>query len=292
MLEGEAIIFNTSKYDCIQTLKISLGQFLEKDTECQDLFVELGKAPTVLKKVLKKHTILQLTILKSKSHQNRFVLVGNTHLCYHATEGHIRLIQCIVSMRAFKQVLRDFKAGFSNNKPDVAILFCGDFNSCPCTGGYEFLTKGRVSNTHNDWNQYKYRLIPRCGCCEVEPNEAAYILNGDPDDDNEEMMDVGVIEEAQKGVSCLIPIVKDDFNGLNLEHEFSLQDSCGIVPYTHYIGRFKALLDYVFSDKTLLSVERVIPLPDHDDIIAETALPSVVFPSDHLALICDLKWTK
>ena len=289
MAEGEAIVYNTSKYDFVQTFKISLSQFLQQDTECSDLLKELTKAPLVIKNVIKKHTILQLSILKCKGHRNRFILVGNTHLCYRATEGHLRLIQCIVCMRAFRRVLRDFKTGFpDDDQPDVAILFCGDFNSCPCTSGYEFLTKGRVDYTHCEWTQYKYRLIARCGCCEVEPSQAAYIVNYDYDD---ETMEQGPVEDAiQKGVASLAPIVEDDFSGLNVTHEFSLQDSCGILPYSHYIGNFKALLDYVFSDQTLLNVEKVIGLPDHRDIIAETALPSTVFPSDHLALVCDLKW--
>lgn len=30
-------------------------------------------------------------------------------------------------------------------------------------------------------------------------------------------------------------------------------------------------------------------MPSHDDVIQYTGLPSVLFPSDHLALIADLK---
>ena len=52
---------------------------------------------------------------------------------------------------------------------------------------------------------------------------------------------------------------------------------------------FKDCLDLilVFDD---LEVEQVVPLPSEEELRANTALPSIVFPSDHLALVCDLKW--
>lgn len=37
-------------------------------------------------------------------------------------------------------------------------------------------------------------------------------------------------------------------------------------------------------------VEQVIPLPSHQEVTTYAALPSVSHPSDHIALICDLRW--
>ena len=35
---------------------------------------------------------------------------------------------------------------------------------------------------------------------------------------------------------------------------------------------------------------QVVPLPSEDELKAHTALPSVVSPSDHIALVADLAW--
>lgn len=39
-----------------------------------------------------------------------------------------------------------------------------------------------------------------------------------------------------------------------------------------------------------VQVEQVIPLPSHQEVTTYEALPSVAHPSDHIALICDLRW--
>ncbi|NXA45278.1 PDE12 phosphodiesterase, partial [Nothocercus julius] len=75
-----------------------------------------------------------------------------------------------------------------------------------------------------------------------------------------------------------------------LSHPFKLLSACGEPAYTNYVGGFHGCLDYIFIDKTALEVEQVIPLPSHQEVTTHEALPSVSHPSDHIALICDLKW--
>ncbi|XP_021264821.1 2',5'-phosphodiesterase 12 [Numida meleagris] len=75
-----------------------------------------------------------------------------------------------------------------------------------------------------------------------------------------------------------------------LSHPFNLQSACGEPAYTNYVGGFHGCLDYIFIDKNALEVEQVIPLPSHEEVTTHQALPSVSHPSDHIALVCDLKW--
>ena len=77
---------------------------------------------------------------------------------------------------------------------------------------------------------------------------------------------------------------------MNFSHKFNLDSACGVLPYTNYTAGFKGHLDYVYYDKDSLEVTQVIPLPDDKDLEFHTAIPSLVFPSDHIAQICDLKW--
>ncbi|KAE8612663.1 hypothetical protein XENTR_v10012939 [Xenopus tropicalis] len=76
-----------------------------------------------------------------------------------------------------------------------------------------------------------------------------------------------------------------------LTHPFSLASACGEPAYTNYIGEFHGCLDYIFIDSRQLALEQIIPLPSHEEVTQYRALPSVAHPSDHLALVCDLKWT-
>ncbi|TNN44701.1 2',5'-phosphodiesterase 12 [Liparis tanakae] len=78
-----------------------------------------------------------------------------------------------------------------------------------------------------------------------------------------------------------------------------LLSACGQPAYTNYVGGFHGCLDYIFIQPGSMQVlallpgrpvEQVIPLPSHQEVTTHEALPSVAHPSDHIALICDLRW--
>ncbi|XP_041810229.1 2',5'-phosphodiesterase 12 [Chelmon rostratus] len=69
-----------------------------------------------------------------------------------------------------------------------------------------------------------------------------------------------------------------------------LLSACSQPAYTNYVGGFHGCLDYIFIQPDSMQVEQVIPLPSHQEVTTYKALPSVAHPSDHIALICDLRW--
>ncbi|NXH14936.1 PDE12 phosphodiesterase, partial [Bucco capensis] len=115
-----------------------------------------------------------------------------------------------------------------------------------------------------------------CGDFNSIPSSGTYtfINSGDIAEDHEDWVSNG--EEER----CNMP----------LSHPFKLLSACGEPAYTNYVGGFHGCLDYIFIDKNALEVEQVIPLPSHEEVTTYQALPSVSHPSDHIALVCDLKW--
>ncbi|XP_065115375.1 2',5'-phosphodiesterase 12 [Paramisgurnus dabryanus] len=77
---------------------------------------------------------------------------------------------------------------------------------------------------------------------------------------------------------------------IELLNPLQLFSACDFPVYTNYVGGFQGCLDYIFVEPHVLQVDQVIPLPSHQEVTACQALPSVSHPSDHIALICDLKW--
>lgn len=293
MPEGEAILFRKQKYNLVNSSRISLSKFLQEDPSCVELLAALQEAPSVLKNLCNKHVILQLLLLQVRDLPDHYVLVGNTHLSFHPTEDHIRLYQAIISIRAIHSALKDFEASVSGTHPKVGVVYGGDFNSCACIGAYQFLTSGHVPKSHPDWTKYKYNLIPRCGCCLVPSNDAQYILNRLPsvaEEEEEESMECVSDMPAVVPDTPLVMVVKESFSGLDISHQFKFQDSCSPQPYTNYTAGFKAVLDYIFIDRERFSVRGVVPVPSVGEVSRHTALPSQYFPSDHVALVCDLKW--
>ncbi len=75
---------------------------------------------------------------------------------------------------------------------------------------------------------------------------------------------------------------------LELRHKLQLNSGCGFQEFTNFTVSFKETLDYVFIDSAKLKTSQVIPMPSIEELSQFDAIPSVVFPSDHIALVCDL----
>lgn len=78
--------------------------------------------------------------------------------------------------------------------------------------------------------------------------------------------------------------------GVKLKQSFKLGSACGTPTYTNYAAGFQGCLDYIYYETSHLGVMQVVPLPSHEEVTQNTALPSIVFASDHIALVSDLKW--
>jgi len=76
----------------------------------------------------------------------------------------------------------------------------------------------------------------------------------------------------------------------SIEQPFELASACGTPEFTNFTAGFRDCLDYIFYNTNELSVSQVVPLPSNEELTQHTALPSIVFPSDHIALVADLRW--
>ena len=275
--EGEAIFFNANKFALVSSERTSLSEFLQTHPSCSSLYHGLKAAPTVLKDLTTKHTIVQLAFLRCLQRPNHFLCIANTHLYFHPMGDHIRLLQVEVSLKVIRNALDAFKQ-IVGPRSTVAVLFCGDFNSCPCIAAYHYMLTGSVSKQHPDWMVYKLTEIPRCAC---NHKPLAVGAEGELEDGT---------EQASVWPVCSQVAVDDSFEGLDLHHGFQFQNATGTVGHTNFTSGYRGVLDYVFFDADNLSVERTIPLPSLEEISEFVALPSVYFPSDHLALVTDLKW--
>ncbi|KAF4518026.1 hypothetical protein B566_EDAN009259 [Ephemera danica] len=78
--------------------------------------------------------------------------------------------------------------------------------------------------------------------------------------------------------------------GLSLSHDLHLESACGTPKYTNFTAGFADCLDYIFYQTDSLQVQQVVPMPSEEELQQHTALPSVVLPSDHIAIVADLNW--
>ncbi|PBC27644.1 2',5'-phosphodiesterase [Apis cerana cerana] len=85
---------------------------------------------------------------------------------------------------------------------------------------------------------------------------------------------------------------QEHVQNISIKHDLNLASACGIPEYTNYTATFSGCLDYIFYQTDYLAVEQVIPMPSKQELSIYEGLPSIVSPSDHIALCVDLKWLK
>ena len=105
----------------------------------------------------------------------------------------------------------------------------------------------------------------------------------------------GVLEFVRKGVigrdHAEWNAWKDmEIRDLEIRHPFKMDTACGTPKYTNYTIGFKDCLDYIFYETNRFRVSEVIPFPSEEELEVHKAIPNVVFPSDHIACVADLKW--
>uniref|UniRef100_A0A2M3Z9Z6 2',5'-phosphodiesterase 12 n=1 Tax=Anopheles braziliensis TaxID=58242 RepID=A0A2M3Z9Z6_9DIPT len=77
---------------------------------------------------------------------------------------------------------------------------------------------------------------------------------------------------------------------VSLTQPFPMASACGCPPFTNYTVGFAACIDYIFYQTDLLQVTDVIPMPSEEELKMYEAIPSPVFPSDHIALVANMQW--
>lgn len=59
--------------------------------------------------------------------------------------------------------------------------------------------------------------------------------------------------------------------------------------YTNYVVAFQATIDHLFYETSAFELTRVIAMPSHEKVTELVALPSILAPSDHLAIVFEFK---
>lgn len=67
-----------------------------------------------------------------------------------------------------------------------------------------------------------------------------------------------------------------------------LTSASGFPLFTNFVPAFIECLDYIFVGQGI-SVESVAAMPEKRSILENTALPSPLYPSDHLSVMADVR---
>jgi mRNA deadenylase 3'-5' endonuclease subunit Ccr4 len=184
-------------------------------------------------------------------HSGNNLLVANTHLFYHPNATHIRVLQCFAVCHKLS----------SERKHGDAFVFCGDFNTSQQTLGSLMIQKIIPQ---------KFRDLRRCLNVYKWGKE--------------------IHTEATSN---------DDFPELRLPDSFPALESAYPEPpeFTHLVDGFQGTLDHIMISSYTEQLPgagfkslRWAEMPTKEQVTKHVGMPSEVFPSDHVSLVCDLEW--
>eukprot|EP01041_Mallomonas_annulata_P002814 gene2814-5536_t len=313
--EGCAFFSRNNTFTLLQKYDFHLKNALSSDVSLQDLF---SIRPDLFDIACSKlGTTSQIEILQYKNNPKHIFIIANTHLFYHPGASYIRLLQTHVIIQKISQLkseilflgLENFlmKENITNNdyvsdvnlidisdgNIEVSVVFAGDLNSTAEDGVIEYLSSGVILPEHDEWKSmdtFKWGKAERKAAAalavegegegEIHTASSKSYENNDNDNGYENVP----ITVLSSQLSEILPV---------LTHDLGLFSATGFPTYTNFTRGFQDLLDYIFipcysSSSSSLNVVSVAPFPSYDVLIEEIALPSEVFPSDHLSVVIDL----
>jgi 2',5'-phosphodiesterase len=249
---------------------VYLSDLVERlPTDLEDPYAADEWADTkVIAKLLDDHPDLRRVMLRQLGHVAQMVhlvdeksgrshWVVNTHLYFHPTASHVRLIQMYL-------IARELGSRRKKSGNDSAIILCGDLNSSLCNAVGKLVVERSVPENFRDLKAHLHRF------------DFARFREDHSDDTALEV-------EQETGPS--------DFPSISLPGTFPQLSSALLETpeFTHYIDVFSGCIDHILVSEHLQCISSA-PMPSVSDVTADIAMPSKHLPSDHVSLLCDLVW--
>uniref|UniRef100_A0A6G1SPJ1 2',5'-phosphodiesterase 12 n=1 Tax=Aceria tosichella TaxID=561515 RepID=A0A6G1SPJ1_9ACAR len=271
--EGVATFFRVDRFELVDSHRTILSKLIDPsapveedgDSKCDDLTdhpILHDPNSTPAKELLSKLRNVKVAILKNleltKRFMNRHTIIQTTLL---KAKGVPRNYVIVANTHLY----------FAPDADHVRLL-----QGIVCVKYLEFMKtfyKSMIERLFNEKDAHIYIIF--CGD-----------MNSSPD--------CGLFKLLHEGkVPDDLPDWRSNENesveGLSVETHLRFSSAYQNIPYTNYTPGFNGWLDYIYYELDGIECESTVPLPDHDDVIANEGIPSDVFPSDHLALIADLK---
>ncbi|KAI7891131.1 Endonuclease/exonuclease/phosphatase [Mucor mucedo] len=155
-VDGCAIFYKASKYDLIEH---HLLEYNQKALQRPDF----KASDDIYNRVMTKDNVAVMIVLENKETLAR-LLVVNSHIHWHPQDADVKLVQTGMLMdeldkfaaKHLKPPSGSPQGPTYSSTMQLPTVICGDFNSTPDSGVYEFLSKSVVRQDHPDFGNYMY----------------------------------------------------------------------------------------------------------------------------------------
>eukprot|EP00946_MAST-07B_sp_MAST-7B-sp1_P003348 g3348.t1 len=294
--EGCAMFWRTGSLELCHSCCVPLSALAKSRWSTLAKFFKLDletKAQGDLAELIQIGSVLQLCAFRIVSAdggdigeddtQRRNLIVGNTHLYHHHTGETIRALQAIL----VSQECESFRDRCGLPKVGTGVVIAGDFNATPETFTVQTIRNGILSP----------RMLSASGNQSDSDGAAGPTLEGKLNgcESSHKRGNLPVQWAAVDWEVADSPSLANELDGCALTHDnrFAscydayLMSTGTEFPLTTYSLEFDGTLDWVFFSSRTLRMLRLWDMYP-PETLARPALPSEVFPSDHIAVVVDL----
>ena len=161
-VDGCATFYKSSTFQLVEQQLIEFNQVAMRRPDFK-------KTEDMFNRVMTKDNIAVLALLEHRASGAR-VIVANAHIHWDPEFRDVKLVQAAMLMEELGKVAdhfarlppkRDLGKGYDKaptyrNGTEIPTIICGDFNSMPDSGVYEFLANGSVERDHEDFMHHIY----------------------------------------------------------------------------------------------------------------------------------------
>lgn len=161
-VDGCATFYKASKYQLVENLLIEFNQIALQRPDFK-------KTDDMFNRVFTKDHIAVVTLLESRATGSRLI-IANVHIYWDAEYRDVKLVQAALLMDELQKISDRFaklppRLSDDPNSPPppkyadgskIPTIVCGDFNSLPDSGVYDFLANGTVPSNHPDFMSHVY----------------------------------------------------------------------------------------------------------------------------------------
>ncbi|CAG8501267.1 11503_t:CDS:2 [Acaulospora colombiana] len=153
-VDGCATFFKASKYRLIDKQLIEFNQVALQRPD-------IKKTEDMFNRVITKDNIAVVTLLENKSSLSRIIVV-NCHIHWDPSYADVKLVQVAMLMDELDKLAHRWctlpsQSPYNYSDPHkISTIICGDFNSTPDSGVYEFLSRGTIGQDHGDFGDHIY----------------------------------------------------------------------------------------------------------------------------------------
>ncbi|KAA1122437.1 Glucose-repressible alcohol dehydrogenase transcriptional effector [Puccinia graminis f. sp. tritici] len=160
-VDGCATFFKTSMFQLIERECVEFNQIPMRS--------ESHKTEDMFNRVMTKDNIAVIALLEHRQSGTRQI-VANVHIHWDPEFRDVKLIQTAMLMDQISEISSRFarlpkRTNLSNNYrtapsysdgTQIPTIICGDFNSIPQSGVYDYLSQGLIPSTHPDFCKNNY----------------------------------------------------------------------------------------------------------------------------------------